>query len=147
MKTIKTAKILLIEDSEVDVELIKIALKDSKYLNSLDICTNGEDGLDYIYKRNGYADFDSPDFVILDIKLPGISGKDVLEEIKNDPDKKKLPIVILTSSKSESDISEVYDKYANCYIVKPVNSEKFFNVIRKIEEFWISFVQLPTMEE
>ena len=135
--------ILLVEDNEGDVVLTLEALKEAKLKNKISVVRDGEQALAFLYKEGIYAHEDIPQLVLLDINLPKIDGKEVLGRIKSDPDLKKIPVVILTTSSSEKDILEAYNNYANCYITKPVDLDKFIDVIHTVEDFWISIVQLP----
>jgi CheY-like chemotaxis protein len=135
--------ILLVEDNEGDIVLTLEALKEAKLKNTISVVRNGEEALDFVYRRGRFPDVEIPQLILLDINLPKIDGKEVLFKIKSDSDLKKIPVVILTTSSSEKDILDAYNNYANCYITKPVDLDKFINVIHTIEDFWISIVQLP----
>jgi CheY-like chemotaxis protein len=135
--------ILLVEDNEGDIVLTLEALKEAKLKNKISVVRNGEEALDFVYRKGRFSDVEIPQLILLDINLPKIDGKEVLYNIKTDPDLKKIPVVILTTSSSEKDILDAYNNYANCYITKPVDLDKFINVIHTIEDFWISIVQLP----
>ena len=135
--------ILLVEDNEGDVVLTLEALKEAKLKNKISVVRDGEQALDFLYRVGRFASEDRPQLILLDINLPKMDGKEVLNRIKSDPDLKKIPVVILTTSSSEKDILEAYNNYANCYITKPVDLDKFIDVIHTIEDFWISIVQLP----
>jgi chemotaxis family two-component system response regulator Rcp1 len=135
--------ILLVEDNEGDIVLTLEALNDAKLRNQISVVRDGEQALEFLSKRGVFVDAKTPQLVLLDINLPRIDGKEVLQRIKTDPDLKKIPVVILTTSSSERDILEAYSNHANCYITKPVDLDKFISVIHSIEDFWISIVQLP----
>lgn len=135
--------ILLVEDNEGDVILTLEALKNGKVSNNVSIARDGEQAIRFLNKEGEFAGVERPDLVLLDINLPRIDGKEVLIYIKTHPDLKAIPVVMLTTSTSEKDILEAYKNYANCYISKPVDLEKFFNVVQQIENFWISIVHLP----
>ena len=135
--------ILLVEDNEGDIVLTLEALKDAKLKNKISVVRDGEEALQFLYKEEEYVGQDAPQLILLDINLPKIDGKEVLQRIKSDPDLKKIPVVILTTSSSERDILEAYNNHANCYITKPVNLDKFIDVIHTVEDFWLSIVQLP----
>ena len=137
--------ILLVEDNEGDVVLTLEALKEAKLKNKISVVRDGEEALQFLYREGKFANEELPQLILLDINLPKIDGKEVLHRIKNDPSLKKIIVVILTTSSSEKDILESYDNYANCYITKPVDLEKFIEVIHTIEGFWISIVQLPKL--
>ncbi|MFA6540929.1 MAG: response regulator [Bacteroidota bacterium] len=143
MESIKIVDILLVEDSIGDARLAQEALKESKVRNSLHIVTDGVQAVDYLFRRNQFAQVPRPDLILLDLNLPKKDGREVLDEIKNDASLKIIPVVILTMSKAEEDVLRSYKLHANCYITKPLNLEKFIQVIKSIEDFWLSIVQLP----
>lgn len=136
-------KILLIEDSDGDILLITQALKKAQVTNGVTVIKDGDKALQYLRKEGNYQDVETPDMVLLDINLPKVDGMEVLAEIKNDPLLMSIPVVMLTTSESEKDIINSYNNHANCYIVKPVNFQKFIDVVQLIKEFWISVVKLP----
>lgn len=142
-KDIKLAEILLVEDNEGDIELTKEAFEDAKFRNNLHIAEDGDQALDYLFKRNGYEDAVVPDIVLLDLNLPGTDGREVLEAIKADITLKRVPVIVLTSSQADKDVVESYNLHANCYIVKPVNAVKFMEVVKSVENFWVDIVCLP----
>jgi CheY-like chemotaxis protein len=143
-ETVRLAEILLVEDNEGDIELTREAFEEAKFRNNLHIAEDGDIALDYLFKRNGYEDAVIPDIILLDLNLPSTDGKEVLEAIKADPVLKRIPTIVLTSSKADKDIVESYDLHANCYIVKPINAVKFIDVVRSVENFWVDIVCLPT---
>ncbi|MDZ7317341.1 MAG: response regulator [candidate division KSB1 bacterium] len=137
----KKVSILLVEDDPMDIELTLDAFKEVRLDNDIRIVTSGEEALDYLFGRNQYADRAAhplPDIVLLDIKLPGLSGLQVLQKIKNTPVLKRIPIIILTSSLEESDRSNGYDFGANSYLIKPVTFENFLTVVKQIYEYWLT---------
>lgn len=146
MKT-RLAEILLIEDNDGDVELTKEAFAEAKFRNNLHITVDGEDALDFLFKRNGYEEVITPDIILLDLNLPGTDGREVLEVIKADETLKRIPVIVLTSSQADKDIIDSYNLHANCYIVKPVDAFKFIEVVQRAENFWVDIVCLPTIEE
>jgi len=139
----KLAEILLVEDNEGDIELTREAFEDAKYRNNLHIAKDGDQALDYLFKRNGYEDAIIPDIILLDLNLPKTDGREILETIKADPKLKRIPTIVLTSSQADRDISGSYDLHANCYIVKPVDASKFMDVVQRVEHFWVDIVCLP----
>jgi chemotaxis family two-component system response regulator Rcp1 len=139
--------ILLVEDNEGDIVLTVEALKEAKINNSITVLRDGEEALRYLRKQPPYEHATHPDLVFLDINLPKVDGKEVLASIKNDPDLKTIPVVILTTSNSDNDIMESYSNHANCYITKPVDFKKFMEVVHMIKDFWITVVQLPKGHE
>lgn len=144
-KNIKLAEILLVEDNEGDIELTKEAFDEAKFRNNLHVAEDGDQALDMLFKRNGYENIATPDIVLLDLNLPGTDGREVLEQLKTDPNLRKLPVIVLTSSTAEKDILDSYDLHANCYIVKPVNAQKFMEVVKTVENFWVDIVCLPSI--
>lgn len=139
----KDIEILLVEDNPGDVRLTMEALKDCKMRNTLYVVEDGEEAMSFLYKKGKYADAPHPDLILLDLNLPKKNGKEVLFEIKENPKLKRIPVVILTTSKAEEDILKTYDLHANCYITKPVDFDQFISVVRKIEDFWFTIVKLP----
>jgi len=142
----KPAEILIVEDNPNDLGLIQRALKMSKLNSNLHVVRTSEDALVFLHQKDKYAKVPRPDLIILDLNLPRENGRKVLKEIKVDPKFKRIPVVVLTNSDDEDDISEVYDLYANCYIIKPNNAKQFIEVVQSIENFWITIVKLPSGE-
>jgi chemotaxis family two-component system response regulator Rcp1 len=140
----KAIEILLVEDSPGDARLTVEALKEGKLSNHISLVRDGVEALDYLHKRGAHANAVQPDLVLLDLNLPKKDGREVLAEIKTDPNLKRIPVVILTTSKAEEDILKTYDLHANCYITKPVDLEQFMKVVKCIEEFWLTMVKLPS---
>ena len=141
---IRLAEILLVEDNEGDIELTREAFEDAKFRNNLHIAEDGDKALDFLFKRNGYESATTPDIILLDLNLPSTDGREVLETIKADAKLKRIPVIVLTSSKADKDVVESYELHANCYIVKPVNAVKFMEVVRSVENFWVDIVCLPS---
>jgi len=137
------AEILLVEDNPGDVLLTKEALKAGKMNNKLSVVSDGEEALAFLRHKDPYKDAPRPDIILLDLNLPKKDGREVLADLKSDPDLKRIPIVILTTSKAEEDIIKSYNLHANCYITKPVGLEKFIEVVRTLENFWLEIVKLP----
>jgi len=137
--------ILLVEDDDKDVELILTALKSHNLANDVDVVNDGEEALDYLYRRNKYKDRTSknPVVILLDLKMPKVDGLEVLREIKSDDHLKIIPVVVLTSSKEEKDIVESYKLGVNAYVVKPVKFQKFIEAIKELGLFWLIFNQPP----
>lgn len=136
-------EILLVEDDPGDVLMTREALQESKVLNSLHVVSDGEQALRFLRREGEHADKPRPDLVLLDLNLPRIDGRQVLEQVKNDPDLRRIPIVVLTTSKAEEDILRSYDLHANAFVSKPVDFDCFVDVIRQIDTFYISIVSLP----
>jgi chemotaxis family two-component system response regulator Rcp1 len=143
MESYQSIDILLIEDNPGDARLAMEAMKEGKLKNVIHHVTDGEEATDFIFKRKNYKSAPVPDLIILDLNLPKKSGREVLAEIKADENLKRIPVVILTMSKAEEDIIKSYNLHANCYIVKPLDLNKFIQVVRSIQEFWLSIVKLP----
>ena len=139
----KEVKILLVEDNEGDIVLTMQALKKAKVSNGIQVVKDGEAALQYLRKQGQYKKAETPDLILLDINLPKIDGIEVLTEIKKDESLMIIPVVMLTTSDSEKDIMESYQHHANCYITKPVDFQKFMDVMLMVKDFWISIVQLP----
>lgn len=136
-------EILLVEDNPGDVRLTREALKESKLHNNLSVVEDGAEALAFLRRQGRYANAPRPDILLLDLNLPRIDGRQVLEEIKNDDDLKRIPVVVLTTSASEQDILMSYNLHANCYITKPVDLNQFITIVKNIENFWFSIVKLP----
>jgi len=136
-------EILMAEDSPSDAAITQEAIKSSKLLNRLHIVDNGEDVLLFLQKEGLYAGAPTPDLILLDLNMPRMNGYQVLTEIKEHSQWKQIPVVILTTSKSELDVATAYKLHANCYVSKPMDFDKFSEVVRSIESFWFSIVQLP----
>jgi two-component system, chemotaxis family, response regulator Rcp1 len=139
-------QVLLVEDNPGDVRLTKEALKEGKLLNQLTVVGDGVEALSFLRKEGIYADAVQPELILLDLNLPKKDGREVLAEIKADPNLRRIPVVVLTTSSSEEDILKIYDLHANCYITKPVDLEQFMGVVKSIEDFWVSVVKLPSSE-
>jgi chemotaxis family two-component system response regulator Rcp1 len=135
--------ILLIEDSPGDIELTLTAFEECKIRNEVTVVTDGEEAIDFLYRRGNFKAARRPDIIMLDLNLPKRNGQEVLTVIKNDASLKQIPVVVLTSSEAERDIVKTYNLHANCYIIKPVDAEKFLNVVKSIEDFWLNVVKLP----
>jgi CheY-like chemotaxis protein len=134
-------KILIVEDNPGDVELAREALRSSKLANELIVASDGTAALAEL--ERGVRENALPDLVFLDLNLPGLSGTEVLQAIKNSPDTARLPVVILTSSRAESDILRSYNLHANCYVTKPIDFGQFIEVVQTIEDFWFTVAKLP----
>lgn len=137
-------EILLVEDNPGDVRLTQEVLKEGRIRNTLNVVTDGVEALAFLRREGAYADAPLQDMVLLDLNLPRMDGREVLAEIKGDPELRQIPVVVLTTSSAEVDIVKAYDLHANCYITKPVDLDQFENVVRSIEDFWLAIVKLPT---
>lgn len=140
---VKPVQILLVEDNPGDVRLTREVLKDGKIKNELNIAIDGEEAIFFLRKLGKFENVVTPDLILLDLNLPKKDGREVLAEIKSDPDLMHIPVIILTTSAAEQDIISTYTHHANCYITKPVDFKQFSNVIRSIENFWLMIVKLP----
>ena len=136
-------EILLVEDNPGDIILTKEAFAEAKIKNNIHIAKDGEEALYYLNKHKGYENSVKPDLILLDLNLPKIDGREVLDSIKTDDQLCHIPVVVLTSSEAEQDILQTYELHANSYVVKPINLEQFVNVINAIENFWFTVVTLP----
>ena len=143
---VKSVNILLVEDNPGDADLAREALLDSKLNNSLDVVDDGEKAMAYLRREGVYGEAPRPDLILLDLNLPKKDGREVLAEIKSDDDLRRIPVVILTTSRAEEDVLKTYDLHANCYITKPIDLNQFLHVVRSIEDFWLSIVVLPPKE-
>ena len=141
--TCKPIEILLVEDNPGDVRLTQEALKENKVCNTMSVVEDGLEAIAFLHQEGTYSNAPRPDLILLDLNLPKKDGREVLAEIKNDPDLKRIPVVVLTTSKAEEDIIKMYDNYANCYITKPVDLDEFISIIKSIENFWVNIVKLP----
>jgi CheY-like chemotaxis protein len=141
--TCRPIEILLVEDNPGDVRLTREALKDAKVANTMHVVEDGVAALDFLYRRSAYKAVPRPDLILLDLNLPRKNGREVLAQIKQDDQLKCIPVVILTTSQADDDISWAYKLHANCYITKPVEFAQFIRVVRAIEEFWFTIVTLP----
>lgn len=142
--SMRPVEILLVEDNPGDVRLAVEALKEGKVRNNLSVVEDGAEAMSFLHREGKYALAPRPDLILLDLNLPKKDGREVLAEIKADDGLRRIPVVVLTTSKAEQDILRTYDLHANCYITKPVDLEQFLKVAHSIEEFWFSIVKLPT---
>jgi chemotaxis family two-component system response regulator Rcp1 len=142
----KPLEVLLVEDDEDDVRLTREALRDSKVIVNMTVASDGEDALRRLRREGPHSGTPLPDLILMDLNLPGMSGRDVLAELKRDEMLKRIPVVVLTTSEAETDVVKCYDLGANCYITKPVNFDQFRRIIKAIDEFWLAIVKLPHKE-
>jgi len=136
--------ILMVEDNLGDARLTQEALKESKMLNNLFHAKDGVEAMEFLRKEGKFKDVPTPDIILLDLNLPRKDGREVLAELKAIPKLKNIPVVVLTTSDAEQDILMSYNLHANCYITKPVDLDKFIEIVRGIENFWLSIVKLPS---
>ncbi len=140
----KPIDILMVEDNAGDARLAEEAFKESKMMNKLHRVKDGVEALAFVRRTDEFTDAPRPDIILLDLNLPKKDGRQVLEELKNDPDLKTIPVVVLTTSEAEQDILKSYELHANCYITKPVDLDKFMGIVKRLEDFWLSIVKLPS---
>jgi CheY-like chemotaxis protein len=140
-------EILLIEDDPGDIRLTAEALKESGFPFNLNVVKDGDEALNYLFKVGRYSDKPTPELVLLDLNLPTLSGKDVLKIIKRDRELSRIPIVVLTTSRDEEDIKVSYSLQANSFITKPMDLERFIEVIKATENYWVNIVRLPNRDD
>ena len=143
----RPADFLLVEDNPGDVRLTQEALKSHKVQNNLHVVTDGEEAMAFLRRQGKYANAPRPDIILLDLNLPKKDGREVLAEIKSDPNLKTIPVVIITSSEAEQDVIKSYNLNANCYVTKPVNLDQFIKVVQSVNDFWLTIVKLPSSVE
>ncbi|AFS16161.1 MULTISPECIES: response regulator [Mycobacterium] len=136
--------ILLVEDDPGDELITREAFEHNKLKNRLHVAHDGEEGLNYLYRRGEFADAPRPDLILLDLNLPKYDGRQLLEKIKSDPELAQIPVVVLTTSSAEEDILKSYKLHANAYVTKPVDLDQFMKAVRQIDEFFVQVVRLPT---
>ncbi len=139
----ETFDILLVEDNPGDARLAQEALKEGRMPSRLKVVVDGVEAMTYLRREGGYGEAPRPHLVLLDLNLPRKDGRQVLAEMKADPELRRIPVVVLTTSQADQDIMRSYDLHANCYITKPVDLDRFISVVRSIEEYWCSVVTLP----
>ena len=140
----KPINLLLVEDNPADVRLTEEALKEGSISVSLSVASDGVEAVDFVFRRGKYANAPRPDLILLDLNLPRKSGREVLSEIKGDPDLKRIPILVMTTSTAEQDVARAYSLNANCYIAKPLELAEFIGVVQSIEDFWMTRASLPS---
>jgi two-component system, chemotaxis family, response regulator Rcp1 len=145
-RDMRSIDILLVEDNPGDVRLTKEALKDAKVLNDIYVAQDGVEAMQFLRKKGTFSEAPAPDLILLDLNLPRKDGRDVLAEIKQDSNLKHIPVVVLTTSKADEDIIKTYNLHANAYITKPVDLNRFIEIMHTLQEFWFSIVKLPPKE-
>lgn len=135
--------LLLVEDNPGDVRLIREAFENGRFQNSLHVARNGDEALDFVHQRGEYADAPRPGIVLLDLNLPRTSGREVLDEMKSHEELRRIPVIVVTSSRERGDLIESYDRHTNAYLTKPTDPDEFGDLVRTIESFWLSLVKLP----
>jgi CheY-like chemotaxis protein len=143
MAAYRAIEILLVEDNPGDVRLTQEALNENKICNKLHVARDGVEAMKFLRKMNGYKEAPRPDLILLDLNMPKKDGREVLAEVKADENLRSIPVVILTTSDADDDVAKAYQAYANCYIRKPIDLNRFIEVIKIIESFWLTIVQLP----
>lgn len=146
MESKKTVHILLVEDNEGDILLTLDAFEESKINTEISVARNGQEALDFLYNRNAFLEAKKPDLILLDINLPIYNGHEVLKQIKQDTNLKKIPVIMLTTSAFANDINQAYDNNCNSYVKKPLDMDEFIEAILKIENFWLELCTLPREE-
>ena len=139
----RPAEVLLVEDSPGDVRLTREALKEGKVRNNLSVVSDGVEAMEFLRREGKYRDAPRPDIVLLDLNMPRKDGREVLAEMKSDEQLKRIPVVVLTTSEAEQHILRTYELHANCYLTKPVDLEQFISIVKSVEDFWLTIVQLP----
>jgi two-component system, chemotaxis family, response regulator Rcp1 len=146
MNEVRPVDILLIEDNPGDVRLTKEALRDAKVSNEIFVARDGVEAMEFLQRKGRFSIMPLPDLILLDLNLPKKDGREVLAEIKQDPILKHIPVVVLTTSKADEDIIKTYNLHANAYITKPVDLNRFSEIIHVLNEFWFTIVKLPPKE-
>lgn len=136
-------EILLVEDNPGDIRLTQEAFRDGKVANNMSVVTDGDEAMTFLRHEGEYAEAPRPDIILLDLNLPKKDGREVLAELKQDPNLRRIPVIVLTTSKAEQDILNSYDMHANCYITKPIDLEEFIKLVEGIGGFWLMVVKLP----
>ncbi|MEU1471182.1 response regulator [Streptomyces sp. NPDC005761] len=140
---VQPIEVLLVEDDPGDELMTREAFEDNKIRNTLHVVRDGQEALDFLYRRGDYGDAPRPDLILLDLNLPRYDGRQVLEQIKQDPELSLIPVVVLTTSSAEEDILRSYKLHANAYVTKPVDLDQFIAAVRQIDEFFVTVVRLP----
>lgn len=146
-RNLNPLQILLVEDNPVDILMTRNALQDGKIFHNLSVVEDGDEAMDFLRRKGRFADAPSPDLILLDLNLPKKSGREILADLKENPDLMHIPVIVLTTSDSEKDIHMSYSLGANCFITKPVDLEQFTNMVKSIEGFWFTIVELPTRDD
>jgi two-component system, chemotaxis family, response regulator Rcp1 len=139
----RSIEILLVEDNPGDARLTLEAMREAKLRNRLHVVEDGVEAMEFLRRQGRFGDAPRPDLILLDLNLPRKDGREVLAEVKADPDLKRIPVVVLTTSQSEEDVARAYDLHANCYVTKPVDLAQFMKIVAQIDEFWVKVVTLP----
>ncbi len=143
MGSSKEVHILLVEDNEGDIVLTKEAFDHGSFPNRISVARDGEEALDFLFRRKAFSDEEKPDLILMDINIPKINGLEVLDIVKNDESLKSIPVIVLTTSSDLMDVKSAYSKHVNCYIIKPIDYAKFSQAVSDIENFWFTLVTIP----
>jgi CheY-like chemotaxis protein len=143
----RSIEILIVDDNQGDIRLMREALKESTLRNNLHVAEDGIEAMAFLHRQGPYQNAPTPDLILLDLNLPRKDGRQVLAEVKNDPVLQRIPVVILTTSSADQDIVDTYNLHANCYVVKPVGLNEFLRIVKAIEDFWLTIVRLPSHGE
>ncbi len=141
----KAVDILLVEDNPGDVRLTQEALNEGRIINKLHVVSDGVEAIDFLSKQGRFKGAITPDLILLDLNLPKMNGLEVLEKIKSDEVLKMIPVIVLTTSQSDTDVHASYSMHVNCFVSKPVEYDSFMNVVKSIEDFWFTIVKLPQL--
>ena len=136
-------EILLVEDNPGDARLTIEAMREAKVRNRIHVVEDGVEAMEFLRRQGRFGDAPRPDLILLDLNLPRMDGREVLSEVKSDPDLRRIPVVVLTTSRAEEDVLRAYELHANCYVTKPVDLAQFMKIVAQIDEFWVKVVTLP----
>ena len=139
----RSIEILLVEDNPGDARLTVEAMREAKVRNRMHVVEDGVEAMAFLRRQGSFGEAPRPDLILLDLNLPRKDGREVLAEVKADPDLKRIPVVVLTTSRAEEDVLRAYDLHANCYVTKPVDLAQFMKIVSQIDEFWVKVVTLP----
>ena len=139
----RSIEILLVEDNPGDARLTIEAMREAKVRNRMHVVEDGVEAMEYLRRQGRFGEAPRPDLILLDLTLPRKDGREVLAEVKSDPDLKRIPVVVLTTSQAEEDVVRAYDLHANCYVTKPVDLAQFMKIVAQIDAFWVNVVTLP----
>jgi CheY-like chemotaxis protein len=143
---VRPLELLLVEDNPGDVRLTREALKSGEVAVNLSVARDGVEALDFLRQRGQFSSAPVPDLILLDLNLPRKNGREVLSEIKSDPELRRIPVLVMTTSRADQDINRAYSLNANCYITKPMDLDEFLRIVRSIEDFWLKTVTLPSLQ-
>ena len=135
--------LLVVEDNPGDVELVRLAFRGGRVANRIAVVEDGEEAIHYLLRSGKFSRAPRPDLILLDLNLPRVDGREVLETVKGDPQLRDIPVVVLTSSNAERDVAYAYEHHCNCYLTKPADAEEFIKTVQAIETFWLTLVRLP----